>query len=1651
MSNEPHILTTQNPGAERVSHRRLPTRLFVALGLGGLGLMLVGGVVSLKAPTAEDRGHAGSVAYQMLLEQGRALTEGVARVTEPAITRGHRMASAPTLKAMLADGRDEALTDFCNREITRGTEIDAVVIFDADGTPIAMNTLYADGSAIPEDRLALIMERDYSTRDIITGCLNNASGTELLEFQMACDITPALFDSVGLSVAHSVPVYDDTGTQLGVLSTRMRFERLAELLDTLGGSTAGLSAHFVSEDGRYFDERMHRDAAWPIPPDTLAPMVQSLPSGATPHVVFEFDGRFHALFGMRGLSTVDGGGIYTIASLPASALWNEAKKSNLISGLRWAGFGVLLIALAVITSLWLRMRGEADRASSMQRRQSAVLRAIPDLLFVLDCGGVFIEYRAGERSPFRAEPEDFLGKRCDEVLPRQIADQLLRAIAQACALDESIILEYTINRDVERRFEARVSCMGDGRVLVLSRDVTERQNILEQARELHGLRLAINEHTLFSIADARGRIIDINDGFCRISGYSRDELLGRDHRVLNSGHHPKSFWVEMWQTIASGKPWRGEVCNRAKDGSLYWVDSTNIPLVSDDGEVERYISLRFDITERKRLESDVEAARDQYQSLVQNIPGVTFRCRLDEQWTMIYMSEAVEQLTGYPPEEFISNRERSYASVILPEDSERVAESVDEAVREGRPWDIEYRIRHRDGGVRWVQERGSYIAGDDQRETFLDGFILDITERVESSQRLISIYEALSEGIVLMDTDGRIVECNPAAEVVLGLPQDQIVGRTPRDPRWRAIREDGSDLPHEEMPAVYTLRTGESVKGFIHGIVHPDGRTRWLSISCQPIHEQDGSLGGVVISMADITVAYEQAEELATQKRILESVLDSPTTGFWDWKISEGVEHYSPSWLQMLGYTPGELPETPETWQRLIHEDDLPGVLEAYNAHVETHGEAPFYNKVRYRHKDGSTVWVLCIGRVVEWSSDGHPRRMAGCHIDVTAQQEAEARSEQLAVFARRSNNAMIRTDADQRILWVNEGFTQITGYRLEEVAGRSPGSVLQCERTDPRTIEAMRRAINDREPYHGQVLNRGKDGRDYWLDVEILPEFDERGELAGFISIESEITETVHSRERADQAQHRLRMALHASNTGLWEWDIETGETVFSDTWYSMLGYEPGELPMRITTWQDLCHPDDLEHAQQELDRHFRGETEVYGCEHRLRRKDGSWSWVRCVGEVLERADDGTPLKAVGVNIDIQTLRESVIRAEAANQAKSEFLANMSHEIRTPMTAILGYADLIMDPASCALDFESHVRTIQSNAGHLLTIINDILDMSKIEAGQMTIEQIETDPAQIVEEVASLMRPRAVDKGIDLRVSYDSPVPIVIQSDPTRLRQILVNLAGNAIKFTETGSVTIHADCDPSAACMTLRVVDTGIGMCEEKREAVARFEAFTQADTSTTRQFGGTGLGLRISHTFATMLGGGIDVDSEPGEGSTFTVTIATGPLDGVELRTPAGISDVARDERSEPIAEQDGTEKTEPQRSESLGGVRILLAEDGPDNQRLIAFFLKKAGAEVTVADNGLIAAETIESATPDTMPHVVLMDMQMPELDGYSATRRLRDGGFTPPVIALTAHAMEGDRQRCLDAGCDDYLSKPIDKAKLIETCENWASGSAKVAA
>ncbi|NQT36835.1 MAG: response regulator [Planctomycetes bacterium] len=547
-------------------------------------------------------------------------------------------------------------------------------------------------------------------------------------------------------------------------------------------------------------------------------------------------------------------------------------------------------------------------------------------------------------------------------------------------------------------------------------------------------------------------------------------------------------------------------------------------------------------------------------------------------------------------------------------------------------------------------------------------------------------------------------------------------------------------------------------------------------------------------------------------------------------------------------------------------------------------------------------------------------------------------------------------------------------------------------------------------------------------------------GYLGGFIVLLVGLVRwipTVTSHEKVLRGEKRYRLLAEKSSDVIWTSDLEMNWSYISPSIERLCGYTVEEAMARpihqiLTSASTMLAMEALGEKLQAVAADPSKVSEPITLELEFNCKDGSTAWTE-VNTSLVCDEDGSLVGLLGATRDIAQrkqaeteLAEAKNAAEKANLAKSQFLANMSHEIRTPMTAILGFADLLHENTAKPENVAA-VDTIRRNGNYLLELINNILDLSKIEAGKLEIQRVRCSPLEILSEVATLMKVRTDAKGLSLAVQCQGSVPRTIETDPVRLRQILINLVGNAVKFTEVGGVLVVVrltDDSRDGASLRIEVSDTGIGMSGEQTEKL--FQPFVQADTSATRRFGGTGLGLAISRRLAQILDGDIRVQSTPGMGSTFTVDVSPGSLVGVAMTarfptaesapTPAEVLDLTPDVALD---------------------CRILLAEDGPDNQRLISFLLRKAGADVVMAENGRVAVQCVQRAQADGKPFdLVLMDMQMPVVDGYQATEKLRADGCTAPIIALTAHAMAGDRQKCLQAGCNDYLTKPIDRSEFL---------------
>ncbi len=586
---------------------------------------------------------------------------------------------------------------------------------------------------------------------------------------------------------------------------------------------------------------------------------------------------------------------------------------------------------------------------------------------------------------------------------------------------------------------------------------------------------------------------------------------------------------------------------------------------------------------------------------------------------------------------------------------------------------------------------------------------------------------------------------------------------------------------------------------------------------------------------------------------------------------------------------------------------------------------------------------------------------------------------------------------------------------------------------------------------------------------------------MATLVTLVVHYAQRVHQRSRSAEdaiaalrrSEQRYEIAVRGSFQGLWDWDIPARSVHFAPHCKTLLGFAADETVNEMAAWTSRIHPEDRERVMAAMDEHLIQHT-PFDEEFRLIVGLERLRWVRARGQAIWN-EHGYPVRMAGSLTDVsdrhrleaelrqkveelaannRTLQDYADAADAATRSKSEFLANMSHEIRSPLTAVLGYTDLLLDQDPTD-DARASLDRIKRNGEHLLAVINDILDLSKIEAGKLEVEKVLCPTVPLFREMIELMQVRAQAKSLRLALDFPGPLPAQICTDSLRLRQILINLVGNAIKFTECGEVrvTVQAAADPQPM-LTIDVIDTGIGLTADHLERL--FQPFTQADSSMSRRFGGTGLGLAISQRLAGLLGGRITVASQFGAGSRFTVRIPIGPLadepwveESSPATAPTEIAVLPPQHAAPPLAVQPdaaepAAESTAGPAAPSTGmaalplaGRRILLAEDSPDNQWLITHHLQKNGAVVEVVEDGLQAIAKAHAAWQSGRAFdAVLMDMQMPVLDGYEATRRLRDEGYVLPILALTAHALAQDRQKCLAAGCDEHVPKPINVPRLL---------------
>ncbi|NEX17063.1 MAG: hypothetical protein C1943_10640 [Halochromatium sp.] len=1064
------------------------------------------------------------------------------------------------------------------------------------------------------------------------------------------------------------------------------------------------------------------------------------------------------------------------------------------------------------------------------------------------------------------------------------------------------------------------------------------------------------------------------------------------------------------------------------------------------------------------------------------------------------------------------------------------------------------------------------------------------------------------DAINLSTSPGRVVPTT-VDHLYLWIPEQRFASRMAK---WRATRYL-VEMPHLPIPAGQSLAVEYSAGPVIDRLQAVSSRfmfllllfglvasfvsvvlTQRLTVALKGLFELTGEYRKIATGdfklpeirrsrVSEIEELFSTTAEMAVtlnasfsaldeNERRLSDIIRGTKVGTWEWRIDTGETHFNERWAEILGYSLKELsPVSIETWLSLAHPDDLTESQALLKRHFR--GESDLYEcEARMRHKDGHWVWVLDIGKVARWSQDGQPLSMSGIHQDITQRRQAEIAVAQY----RRQLETLIgnlpgiafrcRNDDDWTMEFMSEQTLALTGYAPAELIGNRQTSFAALIEPDDRerVWSQVQQALATRQAHDIEYRIRDREQRVHWVMERGIGIWAADGSLEALEGFITDITERYQAQARLTRSEARLSALIDNAPIGIALVGADRRAILVNRALTAFLGRSAAELA--DLRFEEFTHPEDREKDVQLFGELMRGERTFYALSKRYLRPDGSE--VRgSLRVTLMPAAEGEPFLPLVMVEDISEQQraeeERIAResAESANRAKSEFLANMSHEIRTPMNAILGMTHLALQNALDAKQ-RNYIEKAYRSAEALLGILNDILDFSKIEAGRLTLEQVEFSLDQVFGNLATVIGFKAEHKGLELIFDLPPELPSALVGDPLRLGQILTNLANNAVKFTEQGEIIIGTEVlaqDAETCHLHFIVRDTGIGLSAEQQAKL--YQPFSQADTSTTRRYGGTGLGLTISKDLCELMGGAIWVESRLGVGSSFHFTAQIGKQQGIPRQAPIALHELAAlrvlvvdDNASareilsamltslglqvESVASGDGalqrlrettdlydlmlldwkmpgldglatarailarTDSSPPPAllmvtaygreeamaaaedldicgfltkpatpselldaiSHALGrqltpaprprkrhdasatdiarlqGAKVLLVEDNAINQELALELLTSNGLRVEVVNDGQEALARLEQASFDG----VLMDCQMPVMDGYEATRRLRqDPRFAElPVIAMTANALAGDREKVLAAGMNDYVAKPVNVSVLFQTLARW---------
>jgi PAS domain S-box-containing protein len=1130
------------------------------------------------------------------------------------------------------------------------------------------------------------------------------------------------------------------------------------------------------------------------------------------------------------------------------------------------------------------------------------------------------------------------------------------------------------------------------------------------------------------ITDSSGIIQYVNPGFTALCGYTSEEAVGRFPSLLKSGCQSVELYQNLWNTISSGAVWHGQMINRRKDGSFYHEEMRICPVRDLNGEIIGFIATKHDITRRR----EAEETKALLAALVENSEDSIIAGNL--LGNIISWNRGAEAIFGYSAAETIGK----HMSMLVPPERQASLEQIAAQAFQGNALSQREGLALNKSGQRiHISFSASPIKNSQGHVVAIATILRDISERHEANHSralLASIVEYSSDAIVSLTLDGTIVSWNRGAEILFGYSSQEILGRN-------AAILVPLDRAAELTQSLATVRSGGRVASFETVRLTKDGRPLDVWIAFSPIRNEAGEVVGASAITRDIGDRLRAERQARASDRMFREVFERAQFGMCIASLDERVLQVNAALCRMLGYSEAEL--VAAGWRAITHPDDAAMSLQQVNSLLEAPG-TPTEVLKRYLHRDGTTVWARTRFSLMQ-DAAGAPTGLVVHVEDITARRQAEQ------ALQESEHRFRLIADSCPAMMWVTDakGETQFINRALREFCGAAEpvenGGWQLPVHPDyaPEFFTAWKHAFRERASFRAEARVRRADGEWRWLGSYAEPRLSPEGQFLGHVGLSSDITLRRQAEQDLRDSQEFAQSTIDALSSEVCVLNEQGTIIGVNHAWtaFAQANRKPCGRHARLSGSRcdclgpganylaicDRATGPDAEGAAEfaaGIRAVLSGEQPRYTVEYPC-PSPAEKRWF--IGRVTRFVSNGsTRILVEHINISERKLAEEALgearsAAEAANRAKSRFLANMSHEIRTPMNGVLGMLQLLL---TTELDAEQVrcANVAQSSGRYLLALIDDILDLSKIEARKIVLEYLDFDLRETLDGVVQLLQAQAGEKGFPISFRVSPDLPRAVRGDAHRLRQVLINLCSNAIKFTDRGGVTVSAALEKSEAGkvdVRFTVTDTGIGMRPD--QIATLFSPFVQADASTTRKYGGTGLGLAISKHLVELMGGAIGVDSVEGKGSSFWFRVT------FEAARP--------DSRRRPPDQAIALAAKPPAASQW----RILLAEDNAVNREVILAQLGKLGYVASAVADGAQAVEAVAAGDFS----LVLMDCQMPVMDGFEATRRIRQSARAElPIIAITADAMPADRERAIAEGMNDYLAKPIDLRPLAELLARW---------